>query len=88
MKVEVERLACDFVRELPEKSRRIILNHLYKLQDPEHAPGIERLGNNVFRMHIGRTYTILISILPDRDLVRVTDILPIELARKRYWRFR
>jgi len=88
MKVEVERVACDFVRELPQRSRRIIITHLRKLENNPHAPGIEQLGDNVYRMHVGRTYTIFFCILPERNLIRVTDILPIELAHKRYCRFR
>ncbi len=88
MKVEVERIACDFVRNLPEKSRRVILTHLRKLEELEHSPGIERLGNNVYRMHVSRTYTIFFYVIPNQDLVRVTDIIPIEIAHKRYWRFR
>ncbi|MFA5213833.1 MAG: hypothetical protein WC406_10900 [Methanoregula sp.] len=47
MNVEVERFACDFVKILPLKSRRIILSHLHRLEEPESAPDVERLGKNV-----------------------------------------
>lgn len=84
MKVEVERHACDFVRELPIKSRMIILTYLRRLEDPFHIPEIERLGSDVYRIHIARTYTIFFVILVEQDLVRVTDIYPIGIAHKRY----
>lgn len=87
MRVEVEKKACDFVRVLPEKSRRIILTHLRRLEEPSVTQGIERLATDVYRMHVGRTYTILFTILPDSDLVRVTDIYPIGVAHKRYNRY-
>ncbi|PWR72181.1 hypothetical protein [Methanospirillum lacunae] len=84
MRVEVERRACDFVRELPIKSRRIILTHLRRLEDPLHIPEIERLGTDVYRMHIARTYTVFFLVLLEQDLVRITDIYPIGIAHKRY----
>ena len=58
MRVEVERRACDFVRELPIKSHRIILTHLRGLEDLFHIPDIERLDTDVYRIHIARTDTV------------------------------
>lgn len=84
MKVEVEKNACDFVRLLPEKSRRIILTHLQKLENPSYTQGIERLASDVYRMHVGRSYTIMFTILHDCDIVRVTNIYSIEITHKRY----
>lgn len=84
MKVKIERNACDYVRNLPEKSRRIILSHLRKLEEPLQIQGIEQLATDVYRMHVGRTYTILFTTLLDCDVVRVTDIYPIGTAHKRY----
>lgn len=84
--MEIEITACNFVKELPVKSRRIILKQLRRLEDPYLVSEIEKIGRDIFRLHIGRTYTIFFIILPDRDLVRVTDILPIETAHKRYRR--
>jgi mRNA-degrading endonuclease RelE of RelBE toxin-antitoxin system len=87
MKIEIERATCEFVKELPLKTRRIIVSHLRKLEDPLNIPGIEKLGSNVYRLHVGRIYTILLCIIPEQKLVRATDILPIELAHKRYRQF-
>ena len=88
MKVEVERFACDFVKILPLKSRRIILSHVHRLEEPESAPDVERLGKNVYRMHVGHTYTVFFCIVHVEGRVHMTDILPIEIAHKRYWRYR
>jgi hypothetical protein len=45
MKVEIERADCDFVRELPGKSIRIILTHHHKLEEPAHAPVAEEIAS-------------------------------------------
>jgi mRNA-degrading endonuclease RelE of RelBE toxin-antitoxin system len=87
MKVEIEISACNFVKELPLKSRRIILKQLRRLEDLFQASEIEKIGNDVYRLYIGRTYTVFFMIYPEHDLVRVTDILPIGIAHKRYNRF-
>lgn len=84
MKVEVERHTCDFVKELPIKSRRIILTYLRRLEDPPHIPEIKRLDSDVYRMHFAKTYTIFFGVLVEQDLVRVTDMYPIGIAHKRY----
>lgn len=87
MNVEVEKTACNFVKELPVKSRRIILKQLRRLEDPIHISEMEKIGSDVYRLHIGRTYTVFFVMYPERNLVRVTDILPIETAHNRYNRF-
>ncbi|ABD42352.1 conserved hypothetical protein [Methanospirillum hungatei JF-1] len=87
MKVEVEIKACNFVKELPIKGRRIILKQLRRLEEPFLVSEIEKIGHDVYRLHIGRTYTVFFMIYPEGDLVRVTDILPIKTAHKRYNRF-
>jgi len=77
-----------FCQGTPCKKQAHYLAHLHKLEEPVDALWIERLGNNVYRMHVGRTYTIFFCIIMDRNFVQVTDILPIELAHKRYWQFK
>lgn len=84
MKVEIERNAYDYVRNLPEKNRGIILSYLRKLEEPLQTQGIERFATDVYRMHVGRTDTILFSKLLDCDVVRVTDIYPIGVVHKQY----
>ncbi len=79
------------IRFLDEKSISIIKNNLQKLKyNPYPGRGIgdkERLpigGEKRYRMHIGRTWTVFYSILEDKKEVRVSEILPIDDAHKRY----
>ncbi|MBR1369816.1 hypothetical protein RJ53_10145 [Methanocalculus chunghsingensis] len=91
MRIEIERAVCEYVLGLPLKSRRIILRHLRTLEalgSLTGASGIERLGGDIYRMHVSRTYTIIFRICPDQSRIRVVEILPIDLAHKRYFRYR
>ena len=76
MKVEVEIKACNFVKELPIKGRRIILKQLHRLEEPFLVSEIEKIGHDVYRLHIGRTYTVFFMIYTEQNLVRVTDVFP------------
>lgn len=82
--------AADFLRSLDEKSRRICRDNLRKLQHPYPGRGVgdkERLpvrGEKRYRLHIGRTWTAFYEILEEKQQVRVTEILPIDEAHKRY----
>ncbi len=67
MRIEIERAACAYVLGLPLKSRRIILRHLRTLEALDAltgASGIERLGGDIYRMHVSRTYTIIFRNCP------------------------
>ena len=83
--------AVEYLRALDEKSRRICKNNLRKLQDDPY-PGRgrgdkERLpvdGEEIYRLHIGRTHTAFYIILEEEREVRVVEILPIDEAHKRY----
>jgi hypothetical protein len=99
MRIEIERAACEFVLGLPLTSRRIILRHLRTLEALDTltgASGIERLGGDrdvdvrgdIYRMYVSRTYTLIFRICPDQSHIRVVEILPIDLAHKRYFRYR
>jgi mRNA-degrading endonuclease RelE of RelBE toxin-antitoxin system len=86
------RSAADFLNALPEKSQRIVTEKLAVLQtDPYPGSGgdKERLntdGMEVFRLHIGRSFTALYIIHTDRDWVEITHLMTIEQAHKRYGR--
>ena len=41
-------------------------------------------GKERYRMHIGHTWTVFYSILEDKKEVRISEILPIDDAHKRY----
>lgn len=83
--------SVEFLRALDEKSRRICKDDLRKLEaDPYPGRGKgdkERLsvdGEEIYRLHIGRTHTAFYIVLEDEQEVRVVEVLPIDDAHKRY----
>ncbi|MBU0979375.1 MAG: type II toxin-antitoxin system RelE/ParE family toxin [Nanoarchaeota archaeon] len=80
----------DFLRSLDNKSKNICKRNLQKLSNPYPGRGIgdkERLhvaGEEVYRLHIGRSYTALYIIDEKHKIVRVLEILPIDAAHKKY----
>jgi len=78
---------------LDEKSQRIVRENLSKLEDePYPKPGAgsgdrEQIvvdGEEIYRLHIGRTHTAFYDILEDEGEVRVIELLDIDEAHKRY----
>ncbi len=93
MKLEIEEGASKFLSSLPEKSQRIVKKHCLALaEDPFpgksgdkevlHLPGFRTL----YRLHVGRSYTVFYRIFEDKQTVRILDIMTIEQAHKRYGR--
>lgn len=87
----VEEDELGYVESLDEKSERICKDNIGKLADtpyPGEGPGDkERVvvdGEEVFRLHIGRTYTAFYEILEEEKTVRVLEVLPIDEAHDRY----
>lgn len=83
----------EYLAELDEKSRRIVRENLLKLRDdPYPRPGAgsgdrEKImfeGEEVYRMHIGRTHTAIYDVIESDDAVEVYRLLPIDEAHKRY----
>jgi len=80
----------EFLQLLDKKSRGICKKNLGKLSQPYpgRGPGDkEKLavaGEEVYRLHIGRTYTAFYIIDERAKLVRVLEILSIEAAHKKY----
>lgn len=81
----------EFLQAQNDKTRRIVKENIRKLEKnpyPGRGQGDkERLpieGEKRFRMHIGRTLTVFYSILEDEKEVRISEILPIEEAHKKY----
>lgn len=80
-----------YLQALDEKSQRIVKDNLRKLADDPY-PGSgkgdkEKLvveGEEMFRLHIGRTHTAFYDIIEDDNEVRVVDIMDIDEAHKRY----
>ncbi len=80
-----------FLRSLDEKSERICRNTLAYLEEDPY-PGTGRGdkeglvidGDHRYRQHISRQYTAFYDIYDERNEVRVTEVLPIADAHKRY----
>lgn len=82
-----------YIEALDEKSERIVKDNLSKLADDPHPrPGSdagdrEQLtidGEELYRLHIGRTHSGFYEILESQDEVRVVEILSIDEAHDRY----
>jgi len=91
--VLLSEAAEDYYRSLDEKSRRIVRENLEELEDePYPKPGAgsgdrEQLvvdGEEIYRLHIGRTHTALYDIDEDGGRVLVVELLDIDEAHKRY----
>ncbi len=89
MDVQIERSVIKTLEKYPEKIREHIFNHLRKLEDPYSAPDVECLYPKVqiYRMHIGRAYTVIFRINNESNIVLVLDLMTIEQAHKRYGRY-
>ncbi len=89
MKVLTAKCVTKTLSRYPEKIQEQIYNHLLLLEDPYHVPDIECLYPpiHVYRMHVGRTYTIIFEIHKESNTVFVLDLLPIGQAHKRYGRY-
>lgn len=82
-----------YIAALDEKSTRIVKRNLRTLaEDPYPRPGSgggdrEKLrvdGEEVYRLHIGRTHTAFYDILESEGEVRVVELMHIDDAHKRY----
>jgi len=85
VRVEIEKRALRYINSLPEKDRRTIKMHLFRLEGPYTAPDVELLQNGHCRMHSGRSYTAFFDIAPG-PVVIVLEVMTIEEAHKRYKR--
>lgn len=92
-KVVIKKRLTAEINELPQKTRRIISEALKNLEvNPWPGPpgDKEKLqleeGVEVFRLHIGRSYTVFYTIHQDEKIVKIHNIMTIEQAHKRYGR--
>ncbi|MBR1369783.1 hypothetical protein RJ53_09975 [Methanocalculus chunghsingensis] len=90
MNVELDRGVIKTLLRFPKDLRREIFDHITKLEKPESIPSSECLfpAKNIYRIHIGRRYTIIYKILKEANTVLVLDLMTIEQAHKRYRRYR
>lgn len=79
-----------FLDSLDEKSERIVRENLAKLVSPYPGEGQgdkERItwrGDEVYRLHIGRTWTAFYDIDKEQSVVRVLRVMSIDDAHKEY----
>lgn len=81
----------EYIDALDEKSKRIVRNNLEKLESdpyPGSGKGDKRWetvdGEELCRLHIGRTHTAFYTIHDDSQEVRVVELWDIDTAHKRY----
>jgi len=77
--------AIKFIELLPEKDRRIVGEHIARLEEKWPPDGdLERLYDCRYRFHISRRYTMFLE--HDGDETTVLRIMTIEQAHKWYGR--
>lgn len=80
----------EFLDDLDEQSRRIVRENLQQLSNPYPGRGIgdkEQItwrGEEVYRLHVGRTWTAFYDIDEAASTVQVLKIMPIDQAHKEY----
>jgi len=85
MKLEVSKGVCAYLKDLTDKDRRVIGEHISRLSGHPNAAGdIKRLRTrkNRWRMHIGSKYVLFYFV--DGDTVKIDRIMTQEQAHKKY----
>jgi len=87
----IERRAREFVKRLPPKTRRIIVEKILELkEDPFPGGNKEKLDYPrppaVYRLHVGRSFTVFYIIEHEESIVKIEKIVTIEKAHKEYSR--
>jgi len=92
-KILIKRRAKRFFDDLPAKSRKIVEEHIRALAEspyPGKGKGDKKMlklkSKEVYRMHVGRSYTIFYEILEGEGTIEVLNILTIGEAHKLYGR--
>ncbi|GAB3681743.1 plasmid stabilization protein [Salinarchaeum chitinilyticum] len=79
-----------FLNNVDEKTERIVRENLEKLSNPYPGRGtgdkekIKWRSEEVYRLHIGRTWTAFYDVNESEDAVKVLDVLPIDQAHDEY----
>jgi mRNA-degrading endonuclease RelE of RelBE toxin-antitoxin system len=85
--------AREYYGSLDEKSQGIVKENLAKLEEepyprPDAGSGDREKvtvdGEEVYRLHIGRTHTAFYVVVEDEGQVRVVNLMTIDEAHKRY----
>ena len=89
--VLIERKAREFLKRLPPKARRIVVEKIQELtEDPFPGGNKEKLEcphpPAVYCLHISRSFTVFYTIEHEQSTVRIAKIVTIERAHKEYSR--
>ncbi len=87
----IEYNAEKFLKKLPQKTRHIIVGKILDLsEDPFPSGSKEKLDYShppaVYRLHVGRSFTVFYIIETDENVVKIEKIMTIEKAHKEYSR--
>jgi len=87
----IERKAEEFLKKLPGKSRRIVVEKILDLRDDPYPGGNkEKLDYPhppaVYRLHVSRSFTVFYIIEDNEQIVKIEKITTIERAHKEYSR--
>ena len=92
-RVLVKQKSLDAINELPETSRRIIFDALRGLEKnpwPGNNGDKKKLhledDPEIYRLHIGRSYTVLYTIHAGDYVIHIHDVMTTEQAHKKYGR--
>ena len=91
-RVVIDRKALKYLSDLPEKSQRIIRELCHALaEDPFPGQGSDKellhLEFRLYRLHVGRSFTVSYQIREEEGQIRILDIVTIEKAHKLYKHF-
>jgi mRNA-degrading endonuclease RelE of RelBE toxin-antitoxin system len=85
VQISIEDGVKEFIRQLPEKDRRVIGEHIERLSDHPDAPGnIKKLHTRKprWRMHISMKYTLFYYV--GSDTVWIDKIMTTKQPHKKY----
>lgn len=91
--VRIDEEALEFLQTLDQKSRRIVKENLGKLEEepypsPDASTGdrekVTVKGEEMYRMHISRSYTAFYNVKEDQKQVIITELVDIDKAHKMY----
>jgi mRNA interferase RelE/StbE len=89
----INRKALAYLSGLPEKSSRLIKNKCHALAD-DPFPGksgdkeLLHLEFKLYRMHIGRSFTVFYQICEEEEMVKILEVTTIDKAHKLYKHFK
>jgi mRNA-degrading endonuclease RelE of RelBE toxin-antitoxin system len=82
MDLKIDPRVLRIINALPEKTQRIVYQHLHQLENPFTARDAEKISENRWRMHIAHTFTVYFGL--EKGVVYITHFMTIQKAHKRY----